>query len=68
MSNLAFLLVALVLSVVGVGVLWVRNRAPSSPNSSIEEFHDKMRALAPEPEPQDIGQDRVVRRRRNREA
>ena len=62
MSNLVFLLIALVLSVVGVFALWVRNRAPSSPHSSIDEFHEKMQALAPEPEPQDG----VVRRRRNR--
>jgi hypothetical protein len=68
MSNLAFLLVALVLSVFGVMVLWLRNRSSSSPHSSIDEFHEKMQALAPEPEPHSYSQDGVVRRRRNREA
>lgn len=62
MNNLAFLLIALVLSVLGVAVLWLRNREPSSPHSTIDEFHEKMRALAPEPE----SHDGVVRRRRNR--
>jgi hypothetical protein len=69
MSNLFFLLMAVLLSVVGVMVLYLRNRSSSSPTSTIDEFHDKMRALAPEPElehrdPDDL----VVRRRRNRGA
>ncbi len=67
MSNLVFLLVAVVLSVVGVGVLVVRNRPSSSPHSSIDEFHDKMRALAPEPGSEHV-EDGVVRRRRKRES
>jgi hypothetical protein len=30
-------------------VLWLRNRpSASSPRSSVEEFHHKMRALAPD--------------------
>ena len=68
MSNLVFLLIAVVLSVIGVGVLVVRNRPSSSPHSSIDEFHDKMRALAPESETRDHVQDGVVRRQRKREA
>lgn len=69
MSNLAFLLVAVGVSVVGVTVLVLRSRPPSSssPQSSVEQFNEKMRALAPDPE---IGTDdvdvRVVRRRRSR--
>lgn len=69
MSNLAFLLVAVVVSVVGVSVLVLRSRPPSasSPHSSVEQFNEKMRALAPDPE---TGSDdlagRVVRRRQSR--
>lgn len=63
MSNVAFLLVAVVISVVGVSILVVRSRPPSSPNSSIDRFQEKMHALAPE-DPQAEGQ--VVRRRRGR--
>lgn len=68
MSNLVFLLIAVVLSVIGVGVLVLRNRPSSSPHSSIDEFHDKMQALAPDSGSRDDAQDGVVRRRRNREA
>ena len=58
MSNLAFLLVAVGVSVVGVTVLVLRSRPPSSssPQSSVEQFNEKMRALAPDPE---IGTDDV---------
>ena len=48
MSNLVFLLLAVIISVVGVTVLVLRSRPSSSPNSSIDQFHDKMRALAPD--------------------
>ena len=64
MSNLAFLLVAAVISVVGVTVLVLRSRPPSSPHSSIDQFHEKMRALAPDEDDELEGQ--VVRRRRSR--
>jgi hypothetical protein len=63
-SNLAFLLIAVVISVVGVTVLVLRSRPPSSPHSSIEQFHEKMRALAPDDDEELEG--RVVRRRRSR--
>jgi hypothetical protein len=66
-SNLAYLFIAVVLSAVGVLVLWLRNRSTTSTTSSIDEFHDKMRALAPEQQP-DPRDDLVVRRRRNRGA
>lgn len=49
MSNLAFLLLAVLMSAVGVLVLWWRHRPrSSSPTASIEEFAEKMRALAPD--------------------
>lgn len=52
-SNLVYLLIALGLSGIGLLVLWARNRpSASSPRSSVEEFHHKMRALAPD-EPRD---------------
>lgn len=62
MSNLVFLLVAAVVSVVGVLVLWLRHRPPSSPTASIDEFRGKMRALSPDPEDEPEG--RSDRRRR----
>lgn len=52
-SNLVYLLIAIALSAVGLLVLWIRTRPPTtSPRSSVEEFHHKMRALAPD-EPAD---------------
>ena len=49
MNPLVYLLIVVVLSGLGLLVLWVRSRpSPSSPRSSVEQFHDKMRALAPD--------------------
>lgn len=48
MNNLLYLLIALGLSAVGMLILWLRHRSPSSPHSSIDQFNDKMRALAPD--------------------
>jgi hypothetical protein len=48
MSNLVYLLIAVVISVVGVLAVWYRGRPPTSPNSSIDQFSEKMRALAPQ--------------------
>ena len=48
MSNLVYLLIVVVASGLGVLVLWLRNRPTSSPHASIDEFSEKMRALAPE--------------------
>lgn len=50
MSNIAFLLFAVGVSVVGSVVLWLRTRKPTTVGSSIDSFHREMRALAPEPE------------------
>lgn len=48
-SNLVYLLISIVLSCIGLAILWVRNRpSATSPRSSVEEFHHKMRALAPD--------------------
>jgi hypothetical protein len=46
-----FLLIAVVISVVGSTVLYLRNRAPSSLESGIDNFRREMQALAPRDEP-----------------
>ena len=48
MSNLLYLLIALVLSGLGWLVIWLRHRQPTSLEYSIEEFSRELRALAPE--------------------
>ena len=50
MGALAFLLIALVISVVGSTVLYLRNRTPSSLESGIDNFRREMQALAPRDE------------------
>jgi hypothetical protein len=47
MSPVAFLMIAVVISVVGCGVLYLRNRTPSSLESGIDNFRREMQALAP---------------------
>ena len=47
MGALAFLMIALVISVVGSTVLYLRNRGPSSLESGIDTFRREMQALAP---------------------
>lgn len=49
MSNAAFLLIVVVISVVGSLYLWLRSRKPTSFMSSIEEFQREMGALARDP-------------------
>jgi hypothetical protein len=46
-SPLAFLLVALVISLVGSFALWLRSRKPRSLRSSIDTFKREMDALQP---------------------
>jgi cell division protein FtsL len=48
MSNLLYLVVALVLSAIGITVLWFRTRRPRSMTAHIEEFARELDALAPE--------------------
>jgi hypothetical protein len=48
MSNLVYLGIALVLSLVGCTVLWLRNRRPRSMEHSIKEFSRELDALAPD--------------------
>jgi hypothetical protein len=47
-SNLIYLLLALVLSVVGSLILVYRHRRPRSMEEGIHEFNRELRALAPE--------------------
>ena len=47
MSGLAFLLIALAISVVGSLLLWARTRRPGSVDSGIDAFRREMRALSP---------------------
>ena len=47
MSNLAYLAAAVVLSVVGSFVVWIRNRPPRSTEDSVAAFSRQLRALAP---------------------
>ncbi|MHB8669338.1 MAG: hypothetical protein ACYDAD_02065 [Acidimicrobiales bacterium] len=49
MSNLAFLGLALVLSAVGCGGLWLRHRKPSTMEAQMDAFARELRAMAPEP-------------------
>jgi hypothetical protein len=47
-SNLAYLLIAVVLSGAGSAWLWWRNRQPSGLDAGIRQFERELRALAPE--------------------
>ena len=46
---MAFLLMVLIVSAIGISVVLVRNRRPRSMEHSIAEFEKGRRALAPEP-------------------
>jgi hypothetical protein len=47
-SGLVFLLMALLVSVIGLALLYVRQRKPTSLDHGITEFQREMRALAPD--------------------
>lgn len=49
MSGLLFLGIALVVSMVGCLVLWVRHRQPRSMDAHIRDFARELDALAPDP-------------------
>lgn len=48
MSALLYLGVAILVSAVGIAVLWYRNRKPTSLESGINQFQQGLRALAPD--------------------
>ena len=47
---MAFLLLAVVMSAVGITVILMRNRRPTSMEHSIAEFEKGRRALSPDPQ------------------
>ena len=47
-GGLAFLLIAVVVSVLGTLVLWMRTRGSTSLDHGVEEFQREMRALSPD--------------------
>jgi hypothetical protein len=50
MTAIAFLLVAVLLSVAGSLALWLRHRSPTSVESGIKAFEREMHALKPPPD------------------
>jgi len=50
MNALAFLAIALIISLVGCIVLYLRSRQPTSLESGIDAFKREMQALSPEDE------------------
>lgn len=48
-SAVGFLLFAVAVSVVGGGIIALRHRRPTSFTTSIDDFSERMSALAPEP-------------------
>ena len=57
MSNLLYLGLAIVFSIIGATIIYVRNRKPTSLNAGIEEFQRELRALAPDKRPGRVGND-----------
>jgi hypothetical protein len=51
MSNLLYLGLAIVFSIIGATIIYLRNRKPTSLNAGIEEFQRELRALAPDKRP-----------------
>ena len=51
MSVLLYLLVAVLISLIGSMVLWLRARQPTSMDAGIEQFRRELQALAPDPPP-----------------
>ena len=51
MTNLIYLLIAVVLSGLGWLMLWFRHRQPTSVEHGIDEFNRELRALAPDQRP-----------------
>ncbi len=45
MSGVSFLLIVVVISVVGSIIVWLRNRQPNDPLSSVSDFQREMDAL-----------------------
>ena len=50
MSNLVYLGIAVVLSLLGSLILWLRHRKPRSMEAHMQRFARELEALAPDPE------------------
>jgi hypothetical protein len=50
-SNLLYLGIAVVVSIIGCLILYYRNRKPTSLTHGIEEFQRELKALAPDKRP-----------------
>ena len=48
MGNLLFLLIAIVLSAIGILVVLARHRGPSGVSHGVDSFSEQMRAIAPD--------------------
>jgi hypothetical protein len=48
LSNLAYLLGAVVLAIIGGLIVWLHHRQPKSVDANVESFHRGLRALAPD--------------------
>jgi hypothetical protein len=62
-SGVGFLLIVVVISVVGSIIVWLRNRQPTNPLSSVDEFEREMQALGTTPPAVTDGQFRPQPRR-----
>ena len=49
MSGVGFLMIVVVISVVGSIIVWLRNRQPNDPLSSVGDFQREMQALGSTP-------------------
>lgn len=47
-GGLAFLLIAVLVSVIGTLIIWMRSRGSTSVDHGVEEFQREMRALSPD--------------------
>jgi hypothetical protein len=48
-SNLAYLIGAVVLAIIGGIIVWLHHRQPQSVDANVESFQRGLRALAPDP-------------------
>ena len=51
MGNLLFLLIAIVLSAIGILIVWARHRGPSGVYHGVDSFSEQMKAIAPQDQP-----------------
>ena len=58
MSNLLYLGIAVVVSIIGCTYIYLRNRKPTSLTHGIEEFQRELKALAPDRRPTPDTRDR----------